>query len=108
MSNEDHDGNAKVIEQHGDDRDRVSGGIVVPREGNPMLLCVKSYDSLLGIACFKATPADLTAAIKAMPSDQRTMLIVDVAEDSSALGLLRAQLAEATAKLEAAEPELER
>jgi hypothetical protein len=46
----------------GDDRDRVSGGIVVPREGNPMLLCVKSFDSLLGVAYFKATPADLAAA----------------------------------------------
>lgn len=51
----------------------------------------------------EGTPADLAAAIKAMPSAQRTLLLIEVVEDSSALGQLRGQLTEAVAKLEAAE-----
>jgi hypothetical protein len=39
-----------------------------------------------------ATSADLAAAIKAMPSPQRTMLLIDVVEDSSALGQVRNEL----------------
>jgi hypothetical protein len=50
--------------------------------------------------------AGLVAAIKAMPSPARTLLLIDVVEDSSALGQVRQQLAEATAKLEAAFVEL--
>lgn len=37
-------------------------GITVPGKIGPMLLCVKSFDSLLGVAYFKATPDDLAAA----------------------------------------------
>jgi hypothetical protein len=40
----------------------------------------------------RATPADLAAAIKAMPSAARTLLLIDVVEDSSALGQVRAEL----------------
>ena len=47
-----------------------------------------------------ATPADLAAAIKAMPSPQRTLLLIDVVEDSSALGQVRAELEAVRLELE--------
>lgn len=46
-----------------------------------------------------ATPADLTAALKSLPEAQRTMVIIDCLEDSSALGQAREELAEAEALL---------
>lgn len=82
----------------GDDRDSVSGGIVVPREPplTPMLLCVKSFDSPLGVAYFKATPADLAAAgYLPVAWSHPGQTIIGTAE----LEQLRTQLAEATAKL---------
>lgn len=52
------------------------------------------------------TPADLVAAIRAMPSDQRTKLIIDVVEDNSALGQLRGQLADVITERDRARSEL--
>jgi hypothetical protein len=54
-----------------------------------------------------ATVADLAAAIKAMPSAQRTLLLIDVVEDSSALGQCREALSRAEGRVRELEAELQ-